>query len=571
MPHTLLSGILVWVIAILLCAAGAAFYFLRQNFRKDVKRALPKKKKASKAKAKVASRPHPERQPEAQKTATHEGPETHETRTEITVDLSQLTGQQVEQEQQDPVPELPSDLPHVPSVQQDDPYLTQIHTVTSIHVAIWPYDRVLERLRPEHAFEALSEFQAIGMDWAEKNQVIYERSSGGSFFLHWIDGGTDVAQAADALKCALELKQEFLEWNDVRSAQAFPPFKIVMGADRGPGIYGPIGPENDRRVSVVGEVIARARALSQIALSLGANLLSSEELWSSHPNRYLGQRVAEAHLTAFENITAVYKVRGYFGEQGQEIWLKGSADKLDPASCPIDAPRIEKSDQPSLWRVNNGSQILGPMSARDVGRALYSLDLDFDCECWEEGRGNRVTIEKSGMFGAGEEADAFFWVFDGETVHGPLTEGFLKTGMGRKVFPRDSYVCEKSTVNGWRPLIELRASLNEVSKETVAEASVETPAETLPEPVAAEPVFNLEAPQEMVADMPPPPPPPAPELHEAPVIVLEQPLAAPVAPGAPVALVANEAQPEAETSSPSADGALIMPVLEAVERPRKSA
>jgi hypothetical protein len=266
----------------------------------------------------------------------------------------------------------------------------------------------------------------------------------------------------------------------MRKAEGYAPFMIVMGADLGPAIVGPVGPESIHEQTVVGEVIARSRALSQIAVSLRTDILVSEELWSKVSQKYIGERLAEAHLTAFENVTVCYRLHGYFGEHGQQVWVKGPKQTLDPASCHIDAPRVEKNAESKLWRVNNGSQILGPLTAKEVARALYALDLDFDCECWEEGQGDRVTIEQSRMFGTEVEPDARFWVFDGDTVHGPLTEGFLKTGMGRHVFPRDAYVCENSTVFGWKPLMEVRAAWKEMAQKEKApiekvEQQVEAP------------------------------------------------------------------------------------------------
>jgi hypothetical protein len=80
------------------------------------------------------------------------------------------------------------------------------------------------------------------------------------------------------------------------------------------------------------------------------------------------------------------------------------------------------------------------------------------------------------MFGGVADEQARFWVFDGDELHGPLTEEFLKTGMGKKVFPRDSYVCEKSTLNGWKPLMELRASIVTVEAPPAPVSVSEAPA-----------------------------------------------------------------------------------------------
>lgn len=491
-----LSGIITSLV--LFCGgSGAALFFLRQNFRNDETDALPKKKIKPKAKAQpkpvvqarkevdtsslvipVTSTPSaeftfelpPTDAPPAEILQSLSEPEAHT----LSQPLAQANQTETQAAPADVVPTLPS-LDEMRAAKQES---VRTHDTTSVHVAIWPYDRVLENLNPDHAFEALSEFQTIGMNWAEKHHVIYERSTGGSFYLHWIDG----AAASHALKVALELNQEFKEWNDVRKAEGYEPFVVVMGADRGLAIRGPIGPENCRHESMVGEVIARARALAQIGLALRSSILASEELWMTVSPRYLGERVADASLTAIGNSTSCYKVCGYVNERGEKVWMKDAEPKVNPENCKIDAPRIEplsdskteKNEKLTLWHVNNGSRVLGPLSAIDVARALYSLEIDFDCECWQEGTSERLPIEKSGMFGEGNEPNATFWVFDGDTVHGPLTEAFLRTSLGKTSFPRDSYFCEKTTVLGWKPLMELRASLSTVTPEPVQEM-VEVP------------------------------------------------------------------------------------------------
>jgi hypothetical protein len=417
--------------------AGATFYSLRKSFKKevtDLPSSLPQKR-GTKSTSNVPKMP-------VERVVAHsECPAEVEPELEVEVEAKPIR----ETRYQALVKEKEAEKMEKPSGSR-----AQIGNITSIHVSIWGYDHVLEQLSPEQAFDALNEFQAIGWSWGKKYGIIYEKSSGKSFYLHWVDEKT----AIDALKIALELRRELSEWNDVRSAEHFKPFSIIMGADRGTAIRGWVGQDADRNEFVVGEATDRARAFSQIALSLGSEFLASEQLWSQVSSRYQGEKVVHVNLRVVEPSETAYKVLGTVVEETIP----------QPVSLKIEIPRVEELSPDALWRVNNGSQILGPMSVQDIARALFALDLDFDCECWEEGRGNRVAIENSGMFGNPTGLDARFWVFDGTNLHGPLSEEILKEGLGGKKFPRESYVCERSTLNGWKPLIEIRAALKEADQ-----------------------------------------------------------------------------------------------------------
>jgi hypothetical protein len=105
------------------------------------------------------------------------------------------------------------------------------------------------------------------------------------------------------------------------------------------------------------------------------------------------------------------------------------------------------------WSVNNGSQIVGPYTPKEIAKMLFSQELDFDCECWAEGTGTSSQIRTAGMFEGTDESGADLWLYDGETVHGPINEGFLKTAIGHGAVNMDSvFICQGSTVNGWKKI-----------------------------------------------------------------------------------------------------------------------
>lgn len=329
--------------------------------------------------------------------------------------------------------------------------------MSSLYASIWTYDGAIAEIQPHLLNRILQDFQADGQSVAEMFQGHYERNSALSFSIHWeVDGDTSTnsndtfeAQLALTLRAALMIRQNFMQWNLTRSRSGLVPLTMVMGADFTDGFVC-----ESNGMTFVGEAALRARALSQLSMSLGTDLLVAETIWNVLNKHFVGERLAQAQLTASGYRTSVYKVLGYWNDQGQKIFVSGiesSMQDIPMMARQVDAPKIELTAQDRLWTVNNGNQIIGPIHPRDIAKLLYAQELDFDCECWEAD-GNRLSIAKSGMFGVSEDSEAKFWIFDGETIHGPLTEGFVRTGVLRKIFKKEAYLCESNTILGWKQL-----------------------------------------------------------------------------------------------------------------------
>jgi hypothetical protein len=78
-------------------------------------------------------------------------------------------------------------------------------------------------------------------------------------------------------------------------------------------------------------------------------------------------------------------------------------------------------------------------------------------------------LHASNIFTGVDDDKASIWVFDGETVHGPVTIGFVHTAVQHGALKSDVYICEQSTVNGWKPLADVKhAPVNPILMPRVA-------------------------------------------------------------------------------------------------------
>ncbi len=117
-------------------------------------------------------------------------------------------------------------------------------------------------------------------------------------------------------------------------------------------------------------------------------------------------------------------------------------------------PAMEQVKKEVKWLVNNGSQIIGPLTQREVVLQLYTQELDFDCECWAEGSGNTAQIKEAGIFTGSEDPKASLWMYDGEMIHGPVTPGFILTALNQGAIRESIFICDTSTVQGWKTFAE---------------------------------------------------------------------------------------------------------------------
>jgi len=333
--------------------------------------------------------------------------------------------------------------------------------VTALHGSIRALNELLERHDPVELAEAINDFLTLAASRVKHYGGLFERWGDGSFVASWgapVSEGTEVWKA---IRCALELRGDLRVFNETRKTDGQKPFVFGMGVHTGMALAARLGPSHLLHYSVIGNVLHCARALDRIAPSVGTDLLISQETWTQSEARFLGEQSGEAKLTADTGLMPYYRITGYRDEQGQEMVVQVSlpegAESLAGVDQGItaapDTPIISATtaaESPARWLINNGSQIIGPFGPKEVASRLYAQELDFDCECWTEGTGHSAQIANAGIFSGSEDQGASLWIYDGETIHGPVSPGFLRTALIHGAVPMTAWICEGSTVNGWR-------------------------------------------------------------------------------------------------------------------------
>ena len=354
-------------------------------------------------------------------------------------------------------------------------------SVSVLHGSLRQLFHLLEIETPEKAQETLNEFLTLAAQAIRKRGGLFEKVSGRSFIGVW---GAPDAQSGDpmyAVEAAVELRKAYFTLNEARRVDGQKPFAYTLAVHEGEVLAAHLGPSGELQYAVAGDVIQQTYMLEGIALSQKKDLLISEAVNQQLKGQFQTQAVGEAKLTAASGWVAYHEVLAQLSAEGRWIELPvhpQAVQDSSPVGAILETQSIEVLTPPQRdprWVVNNGNQIIGPFSPKEVAQLLFSQELDFDCECWEETSGRASQIKDSGMFsGASEDSSAHLWMFDGEIIHGPVTLGFVQTARTHAALSSQVWICEGSTLNGWKSMDEFFSSPTGVpplsSSETIAPA-----------------------------------------------------------------------------------------------------
>lgn len=313
--------------------------------------------------------------------------------------------------------------------------------VTVLHGSVTQLDRVMEALGPEAAMSSLNEFISSAAARIKEFGGEFQKDSGASFVAIWTRG--EVATQADwnALRCALELRRDFRRFNELRKTDGEKPLSLSLGLDSGLALAGKVNSGEESVFAVVGEVLSRARELDRVACERGTDLLVSRDVLELVESYFLSSAIGEVTLIPGVPPVTCYTIEGYREQDGFEVRVESGKE----------APLLKAPEPaPDQWLVNNGSQVVGPLQSRSIASRLRAQELDFDCECWKEGSsGTPVKLSDAGVFGGSNDPGADLWVYDGQTLHGPLSRGFVETALRHGALQPQWEICQETTVRGW--------------------------------------------------------------------------------------------------------------------------
>ncbi|MBL7714959.1 MAG: hypothetical protein JNL01_05785 [Bdellovibrionales bacterium] len=325
----------------------------------------------------------------------------------------------------------------------------------------------MKEANPDWVVEAVSDWLTLVKSRAVEFMGHFEMIGGNAYAVTWA-AREDHLESVMATRFAMTLRRDLDSLNQARKIDGMPAIWVGMGVHSDSVVLGKVGPAGGRKVQSVGEILACARVLENIALHSGLDMVISKNVWEDAKTAIYGHWVGEAKLSQYALLMEYFWPEGLL-EDSNKIRiltpysrpvenaedLAGSQAQAAPeAATPAgtdaaaSAGSVMVGSEPT-WLVNNGSQMLGPLNAKQIAQALFAQELDFDCECWAGSAGGSAKIRDAKIFSSTVDASATGWVFDGETLHGPMTESFIRAAFSRGAIPDHARICFESTVQGW--------------------------------------------------------------------------------------------------------------------------
>ncbi|NLW92104.1 MAG: HAMP domain-containing protein [Syntrophomonadaceae bacterium] len=173
-----------------------------------------------------------------------------------------------------------------------------------LSVDIRAFYRLSESLTPAENFRFLNSFLKRMGPFIRNNEGLIERYSGSGFVALFSE------DAEEALKAALQMRSELINYNANRASVDYPPIEIGIGIHQGPLMLGIIGEEQRMAGTVISDNVNLAIALNRLTANLGAYILISESTLQAirNPEPYLYRELGTMRVEGKDDTIRFYDV-----------------------------------------------------------------------------------------------------------------------------------------------------------------------------------------------------------------------------------------------------------------------
>lgn len=205
-----------------------------------------------------------------------------------------------------------------------------------------------ENMDPEALVQVLNRYMTKMVRVIIEHGGIVDKYVGDAIMAEW---GVPVAKENDvynAVMACLGMRQGLAELNEELKKEGLMTLKIGMGLNYGPLVSGNIGSEERMEFTVIGDTVNTASRIESITKTFGTDFLISQAVLDQVQGKFIVEKAHEAKVKGKTDALIVYKVHGYYNQQGQEILIQTpyssyAAEKSDK----VESPKEEKKEAPA--------------------------------------------------------------------------------------------------------------------------------------------------------------------------------------------------------------------------------
>ncbi len=208
--------------------------------------------------------------------------------------------------------------------------------VTVFFSDIRDFTKFSEGHTPEEVVGMLNEYFEIMVGIVTKNHGVVDKFVGDAMMAIWGAPNTTGEDEIYAVRACIEMRQALEALNKVRNDRGQVEIKIGMGLNSGPAISGTIGSSERMEYTVIGDTVNTASRIESSTKAFGTDMLISEDTLGRIKDRFITEYAGAAEVKGKAEPLKMYKVKGYFDENGQPVIIKtkyseyeaGHADKV---------------------------------------------------------------------------------------------------------------------------------------------------------------------------------------------------------------------------------------------------
>jgi len=194
--------------------------------------------------------------------------------------------------------------------------------VTIMFADIRGFTEMSEQNSPEEVVAMLNEYFEAMVTVINRNHGVVDKFIGDAIMAVWGIGDIDYSNPAYAVKTCLEMRVALNEFNKKRVAEGKIPIKIGIGLNYGSVVSGIVGSEKRMEFTSIGDAVNVASRIEETTKKMGTDFLISKPISEMISHQFMTQEVCEIKAQGKEETIKVFKVTGYWDEDGNSIHIE---------------------------------------------------------------------------------------------------------------------------------------------------------------------------------------------------------------------------------------------------------